>query len=466
MLVRTIKTAALALSLVGCAVAQPVTPPTDAIAELVSQSQEAAPYPALAISVRKGDEILYEGAVGTADLEQDVPATPDTVFAIGSITKSFTAIAVATLAAEGKIDLNAPISTYIPDYDGPAGDAPVWTLMNHTSGILNYNAQPEFPQGTRKAFTQREMRDMFEAAPLMFEPGTNFSYSNSGIFLLGVIVENVTGKPYDTYLEETIFAPLGLERTYYNRPQTIIPHRASGYVLSEDGYQNAPILDPSVPFSAGALASTVQDLQAYVDGVHRQNLLGDDVRNTLYEMREFPDGEANPYALGALIIRNWEGHRKIAHAGDIDGFSGYMAFYPDEDLSIIVLANSRNVSPSPVGLEQKIARLVFDTPRGEPSSEPLTPAQQAILVGDYDVGRVRIGIDQIGILKQDDGLAMKFGGTASDGPAIPLVRLDGLHFYAANDDEMTFTFIPGEDDTPTRVMVDYVGGLFSFYKTN
>ncbi len=464
MFFKTTKIAALSLALLtGCASAS-ADNHTSAIEALVTQTQESAPYPAIAVSVRRGDEVIYSGASGTADLEQQTPASPDTVFAIGSLTKSFTAIAIAKLAAEGKVDLDKPAGAYLSDYEGPAKDAPLWTLMNHSSGLVNYNALPGFPHGSRKHFTRREMRDMFETKDLMFEPGEAFSYSNSGTFLLGLIIENITGETYEDYLKKTVLTPFDLKRTYYNHPETVIPGRAEGYKLTQNGFENAPLLDPTVPFSAGALASTVEDVQRYLDQVHRKNALGDAVRDTLYTQKSFNDGEVNQYALGALVIRDWEGRRKIAHAGDIDGFSGYMAYYPDDDVSIVVLANTRDVAPSAVGLEQKIARIVFDAPRPAPTDEPLTDAEVANLAGDYAVGRMRIGIDLIGVIEQDGGLAVRFGGTDAPGPAIPLVRMQAMTFHAAHDDEMLFSFDLASENGSALMTVDYLGGAFSYQK--
>ncbi|HOP21271.1 MAG TPA: serine hydrolase domain-containing protein, partial [Amphiplicatus sp.] len=396
MFLKAVKTAALVLALAACtnepASSKPAGGEKSALHQLIADAQKNAPYPALAVSVRKGDKVIFEEAVGDADLEQLTKASPDTVFAVGSITKSFTSIAIAQLAVKGEINLDAPVSTYLTDYDGPAKDAPVWTLMNHTSGLVNYTALPGFPRGTRQSFTRQQMVDMFEHQNLMFEPGDAFSYSNSGTFLLGLIIERVSGKTYEEYLQENVLDPLHLSRTFYNHPEKVIPGRAEGYKLTEHGFDNAPLLDPQIPFSAGALASTVQDIQKYLDEVHRKNALGDDIRNILYTQKPFNDGEVNSYALGALGIREFEGRRKIAHAGDIDGFSGYMAYYPDEDVSIVVLANTRDVAPSAVGLEQKVARLVFNSPRPAPTKEALSAEEIAMLVGDYKVGRMRIGI--------------------------------------------------------------------------
>lgn len=445
----------------GCASQPPAPAEAASIEALLSGVQTNAPYVGVAVSVRRGDEVIFESGLGLADLENQVAATPETIFQVGSITKSFTAILIAQLAVEGRVDLDAPISTYLPEYRGPARNAPVRTLMNHTSGLVNYTNAPNFPHATRRAFTHAEILAFFENEPLMFEPGTAFSYSNSGTYLLGLIVEAVTGQDYSTVVHDRIFAPLGLEHTYYGTWQQIIPHRAHGYVRTEGGFVNAPELDDQIPFSAGALDSNVRDIQRYLDQVHRQNALGDQVRDILYTQTTLGDGSTLDYALGAVLIRNWEGHRKIAHAGDIDGFSAYMSYYPDDDISIVVLANTRDVTPTPVGIEQKIARLMFGITRPAQSDAPLPAAEIAALTGVYQAGALRIGIDAIGIVPTEAGIAFRIGGANAEGPAIPLVHLDGRRFAAAHDDEMVFTFGP-EGSAATDLAVDWLGGSIPF----
>jgi CubicO group peptidase (beta-lactamase class C family) len=434
-----------------------------AIQALLTDVQTNAPYVGLAVSVRRGDEVIYESGLGLADLENQVAATPETIFQIGSITKSFTSILIAQLAVEGRIDLDAPVSTYLPDYRGPARNAPVRTLMNHTSGLVNYTNAPSFPHGTRRDFTRAEILAFFENEPLMFEPGTAFSYSNSGTYLLGLIVEAVTGQEYATFVRERVFAPLGLEHTYFGSWEQIISHRAHGYVRTEDGFVNAPELDALIPFSAGALDSNVRDIQRYLDQVHRQNALGDQVRNILYTQASLGDGSTLDYALGAILIRDWEGHRKIAHAGDIDGFSAYMSYYPDDNISIVVLANTRDVTPTPVGIEQKIARLIFGITRPAQSDAPLSADEIAALAGDYQAGALRVGIDVIGIVPTETGIAFRMGGAAAEGPAIPLIHLDGRRFAAAHDDEMVFTFGPA-GSVATDLSIDWLGGAIPFHR--
>ncbi|MEZ6011619.1 MAG: hypothetical protein R3C08_07070 [Hyphomonas sp.] len=175
----------------------------------------------------------------------------------------------------------------------------------------------------------------------------------------------------------------------------------------------------------------------------------------------FPDGSKLDYARGSIGITDWEGRTKIAHAGDIDGFSAYMAYYPDEDITIVVTTNTRDVSPSAVGLEQKIARLVFGIERPAPSAEPLGTEEIADLTGNYKAGRLRVGLSRLGIEESNGGLAVVFGGVGSGAPAIPLIHLEGRRYVAAHDDEMEF-YCTGAEGKADSVAMHWLGGAIPF----
>lgn len=428
------------------------------IADVLKQS----PYPTISVSIRQRGKVVYEKATGYADLENSVSATPDTVFQIGSVTKSFTSLAIAQLAAAGKVDLDAPVGSYVRSLKGPIASVPVRRLMDHTSGIVNYTELDEFPRGTRREFTREEMMKFFADKPLLFKPGEAFHYTNSGTFLLGVIIEEVSGLSYADYLRQNVFAPLGLTRTYYGDLAPIIPGRARGYVVTREGVANAPNLSPTIPFSAGALLSTVQDLQKYIDGVHHLKKFDSAITDILYTQQPLASGVKNQYALGALVIRDWLGHKKIAHAGDIDGFSAYIAYYPDDDLSIVVAANARNLATPPFAVEQKLARAVFGAPDPSPLADKagLPPLDQ--WVGEYRVGPFQFGPDRVSIIKQDDLLVLVYGA-GENAPKIPLLRTSESTFIAAHDSEMAFAF--AVEDGKAVLHIDYYGGEFIFTRS-
>lgn len=434
---------------------------TRSIDAFLKEALDSGPYPALAVSVHHHGEVLYEAAHGWADLEQHVAATPQTVFRIGSITKSFTSLLIAQLVGEGMLSLDTPLGEILTDYSGPAREVPIWRLMNHTAGLLNYTDLEEFPHGTRAEIPAAEMREFFEMAELLHAPGTVFQYSNSGTFLLGLVIEEVTGQSWGEALSTRVLEPLSLEQTGDGSWRNLVPNRARGYTPTAEGFVNAPWLDISIPFSAGSMTSTLGDVQRYLRRVHVENAFGDEVRDLLYTRKPLIGGEPMDYALGAIVIRERLGRRMLGHPGAIDGFSSYMALYPDDDLSIVVLANAPFGLPDPVAIEQRIARLVLGLPRPQPSGQRLASGTLAALAGDYHPGPIRMGLPPLGVVIENDGLALRFGGTAAPGDAIPLVHIEGRRFVAAHDEAMEFLFEPATGPA-TGLILDWFGALLPF----
>ena len=224
--------------------------------------------PGLSIAVVRGTDTLVMKGYGLADVEHDVPVTDRTVFRIGSLTKQFTSAAVMKLVEEGRIRLDATIADYLPQYDGSGRGVTIHQLLNHTSGIPSYTGLGEaFWEKSRLDLTHEQMLEMFEDDPLEFMPGTSWSYNNSGYYLLGMVIEAVTGESYEEYLARTQWQPLGLEQTSYCRQAEIIPHRAEGYAVEAGVVINAPPLSMNLPGAAGALCSTPRDLVRWNDAL-------------------------------------------------------------------------------------------------------------------------------------------------------------------------------------------------------
>lgn len=425
----------------------------------------AGAYPAVAVSVRQGDTLVYHAAQGFADLEHQVPASADTVFRIGSLTKSFTSLLLARLAVEGKLDLELPVATYLPAYAGPAGEVPVRKLMNHTAGLLNYTDLPEFPHAYWGKLTREQMVAMFADADLVYAPGSEFLYSNSGTYLLGLIAEAVTGDDYATALQQWVLDPLQLADTSIGDREALIPRRARGYAATESGFVNAPWLYPLIPFSAGALTSTLSDMQRYIQQVHEAAVFGEDVSELIAHRSALPEGPLLNYTQGALIDRDRLGRRQLGHPGAIDGFSSYLTWYPDDALSIVVFTNAGASLPDPIAIEQRIARMVLGVPRLQPSNASLTADELNALTGDYLPGRVQMGLPSLGIVAHEQGeLAVRLGGMHAPGESVPLQHVAGRHFMAAHDESMEFRFEP-ESGPVTSLELDWYGALLPYSPT-
>src|SRR6478672_8306989 len=197
---------------------------------------------------------IYEKGFGLANKEWDIPNAPDTKFRLGSITKQFTATLILQLVEQGKIKLDGKISDYLPEYRKDTGSRmTIHHLLSHTSGVPNYTAQPGFfANVSRNPFTVDDFVKQYASGDLEFEPGTKFNYSNSGYFLLGDIIEKVTGRPYEQVLKENILDPLGMKNTGYDHYGTVLSKRAAGYIKTQNGYENAAYLDMSIPYAAGS----------------------------------------------------------------------------------------------------------------------------------------------------------------------------------------------------------------------
>jgi CubicO group peptidase (beta-lactamase class C family) len=434
-----------------------------AIDTIVRGAREGVGFPSLIVLIDRGGKTIYSRALGNADLSFDIPASMETAYAIGSITKSFTGLAAVQLAYEGRLDLDATVSDYLPDYAGPGADVTVARLLDHTSGIPNYtNEIPGIrPSLERRAYTRDEMVALFEDLPLNFEPGTRWSYTNSGYYLLGLIIETVSGTDYYDYLRENVFAPLGMERTYSGDYAEVIPRHARGYAATGNGYVNAAPWHYLVPFSAGSLVSTAADVVRYRRGVFHSEHFPPGLRAMVLETRPLAGGQESLYSLGGLIISEFAGRRKISHAGDIWGYTSDHAYYPDDDLTIVMLANRQADAPAMSSFEQKIARVIFGVPQPEVQDLSLSEEELKRYAGDFRLNPYIVGADVYGFIERDGKLFIRFGGTGAEGPAIPLLAQGDGTFRAIFDDEWVFRFTgePGAQKAGTLTM-NYRGGTF------
>jgi CubicO group peptidase (beta-lactamase class C family) len=285
-------------------------------------------------------KVVYEKGFGMANMEWGIPNGPDTKFRIGSVTKQFTAALIMQLVEEGKIKLDGKLSDYLPDYRKDTGEkVTIHHLLNHTSGIPSYTSNPEFfPKHSRDAYNVPDFVKKFASGDLEFEPGSKFSYNNSGYTLLGAIIEKVTGKSYEEVLTERILKPLGMTNTGYDHHATVLAKRASGYQKTSTGFINAPYLDMSLPYSAGSIFSTVEDLYKWDQALHDGTIVSAESKKLM-----FTPGLSN-YGYGLAIsdkpIGKTEQKTKIVeHSGGINGFNSNLVRAVDKKQTVIILDN-------------------------------------------------------------------------------------------------------------------------------
>lgn len=311
--------AALYLLAAHSASAQSPAAPTQSaqqIAAKVDEYMNAAVrvnrYSGSVLVARDGQPIISKG-YGMANYELEVPNTPQTVFRIGSITKPFTATAVMMLQERGKLNVNDSICKYLSDCPAAWQPVTIRHLLTHTSGIPDYVSLPDYGKTMALPVTHASLIERFKDKPLEFAPGEKFNYSSSGYYLLGVVIERLSGKSYADFLQDNIFKPLGMTITGLDDNYRLIKNRASGYTAQGDGFFNAPYIDMSIPFAAGALRSNAEDLLRFEQALDAEKLLK---RKSLDEMYT-PFKEISPASVMRLAgeSENSPGIRQYFTAG-------------------------------------------------------------------------------------------------------------------------------------------------------
>jgi CubicO group peptidase (beta-lactamase class C family) len=293
-----------------------------------------------AVLVAEGGKVIHKKGYGLANMEWNIPVEPDTRFRLGSITKQFTAMLILQLAQEGKLKLDGHLSDYLPDYRKDTGARiTIHQLLNHTSGIPSYTGLPKFfSDVSRDPYSVSDFVKLYASGDLEFEPGTKFKYNNSGYFLLGAIIERVTGKTYEQALQERIFTPLGMKNTGYDHHDTILAKRAAGYEKTPDGFANAPYLDMSLPYAAGSLYSTVEDLYLWDQALYTDKLLSAANKELMFKPN------LQNYAYGWVSLKAPLGPDKqvqiIQHGGGINGFNTLILRMPETKNLILLLNNT------------------------------------------------------------------------------------------------------------------------------
>lgn len=285
------------------------------------------------VLIAQNGNILISKGYGMANYELDVPNTPQTKFRIASITKQFTAMAIVQLQEKNLLNVNDSIIKHIPDYPETGKQITIHHLLTHTSGIPNFTSFPDYEQTMMIASSVETTIAKFKDKPLEFTPGEKYSYCNSGYILLGYIIEKISGKLYETYLQENIFQPLEMKNTGYDHYSKIVKNRASGYYMTGNGSINAAYIDTSIGFSAGALYSTVEDLYLWDRALYTEKIVSKTSLDNAFTC--FLEN----YGYGWLITELFN-HKVVGHGGAINGFVTNIDRYINDDICIIVLCNN------------------------------------------------------------------------------------------------------------------------------
>lgn len=346
------------------------------------------------IAVERGDVVFRKG-YGMANMEMSVPIRPDMVFRIGSVTKVFTATAIMILAEKGLLSLDAEISRYLPEYPQYGESITIRHLLTHTSGIKNLFRTEEYDKLMKENCFRlindevdvSEMLNTFKNYELEFNPGEKYRYSNSGYFLLGRIIEAVSGKKYQEFLLDNILVPFDMKDTRYYDNINIVPGRVHDYLQDDGRFINNPYesLSGVLVYAAGGMMSTVDDLAKFDAALRTETLLNKATLEQMFRANTLSNGEETGYGLG-WELRRIKGYKTAMHGGDVYGFSAIMMRVPEKQIFVALMGNDERVHS--IYLEyfaKKITALLLGDPFPEWRAITLSPKQLAKYAGSYQI---------------------------------------------------------------------------------
>ncbi len=397
-----------------------------------------------AVLVAKGGKVIFKKGYGYANFEWDIFNTTDTKFRLGSITKQFTAMLILQLVEKGKIRLDGRVADYLPYYPKEEGNKiTVYQLLTHTAGVPNYTAQSDFfSRHARNPYTPKEFISVFAELPLEFTPGSKYKYSNSGYFVLGAIIEEVTGKPYDEVLHTNILAPLHMNNTGYDTPAAVIKRRADGYMKKRSGYAHAEYLDMSLPFAAGAMYSTVEDLYLWDQALYTEQLLNKESKRTYFTPY------LDDYACGWLrkpitMGKTTDTLSAIWHGGGINGFVSLIVRIPGTKDLVVLLNNTGGTD-----LED-MARGILGILHDKPYDMPIKPAALPVAVQQ-----------QIAAARPDTAAYRSYAGSYLLAPGVVMtITVEGNRIYEQVTGQRRYEIFP---QSPGKFFMRVVEAQISF----
>jgi CubicO group peptidase (beta-lactamase class C family) len=303
--------------------------------ELVNAEMRAQHMPGLSLGVIKDGQIILARGYGLANVELQVPVKPESIFQSGSVGKQFTATAVMMLVESGKISLEDAVSKYLTNAPENWAGIKVRHLLTHTSGLSDYPSGFDY----RRDYTEDELITRMSKAPLKFQPGEKWSYSNIGYLTLGVLIGKVTGRFYGEFLQDRIFNPLGMKTARIISEADIVTNRAAGYRLVQGELKNQEWVSPTVDSTAdGSLYLTVYDMAKWDAALYTEKLLKKSSFDQMWAPVKLNDGQTHGYGFGWALseVRH---HRLIHHGGAWQGFQSAISRYVDDKLTVVVFAN-------------------------------------------------------------------------------------------------------------------------------
>jgi CubicO group peptidase (beta-lactamase class C family) len=413
----------------------------DKVDDYVKAEMQKQRVPGLSLAVIKDGKIIKAEGYGLANVEHNVPAKPETVYKIGSVSKQLIAAGIMLLIQDGKVSLDDKISKFLEGTPDTWKEITVRHLLTHTSGIIR--EAPGFDP-----FKIQNDADVIKTAyplPLRFAPGEKYEYCNVGYFALVEIISRVSGKSWEAFLNERVFAPLGMTATRTTTTKEIVPGRATGYEWNKDKLQNATeflALRPS-----GAFLSTVLDLAKWDVALYSDQLFKTTTREQMWTPVKLNSGASHPYGFG------WElgtvgGHRRVHHGGSLPGFRATLARYVDDKLTVIVLTNGDNANPG--GIALGVADLYIPGLIPQRTVAKVDPKIFDAYVGQYQPNPVVT----LTITREGDKLMLQPSSSAAKQELLPE---NDANFFTNENRLLTYSFVKDEQGQVTHLVLQNSG---------
>lgn len=391
-------------------------------------------------AVVKGNDTLLMKSYGKANVEWDVPMPVDAMFEIGSVSKQFTAAAILQLRDQGKLTLDDDLAKWLPMLDMGGRKIPLRNLLTHTSGVFRFSEEEAFE---RNMFIPGQSRDaalpLIKLAPFQYPTGDAQAYSNSGIYLLGLVVEKASGMKYEDYMAKRIFEPLGMTRSMFCNSLQNVPRRAHGYGFVNGVINRAPMVSYTWVFAPGAICSTAGDLVTWMQALHGGKVLTPQSYADMTTPMTLNDGTPTQYGMGIKVSEDVRGLRSIGHGGTAPGFRADVQWYPESKLAVVALYNTSAPNLNAAELTTRLARAVLPWPRkgelafytGDPT--PFVGTYVLTMGGNLPQATVEVTMTPT-------GLAFAANGSRAQ----PIPWMGGSTFYTGENTRVTFKRANGD----------------------
>jgi CubicO group peptidase (beta-lactamase class C family) len=382
----------LRLGLVADARSQDATTAVDDVAVRWMRTQH---LPSLSVAIARGDRLLVAKAYGFADLEHETVASDRSIYRVGSITKQFSAAAILKLVEQQRLSLDDRLNRFVPALPAAAGNVTIRQLLNHTSGIRSMTSIPAFAAKERLDLSDDEMLDVFKREPLEFESGSNFLYNNSAYYLIAMVIEKVSGRPYAEHMRDEVFLPMGLTDTSACDDRKLLANRARGYTFNGTVLENAPFISMAPPKGGGNICSTARDLAAWAHGLAAGRVVSAASYKQMIEPGKLRDSRSTAYGYG-LFLSALDDRLEISHGGGIVGFTAYLGSFPNDELIVVTLTNSDSARLYDGHLGRELARAVMGRPDPVPREPTTDVSTLERVVGTYRTGAATLTVQRNG----------------------------------------------------------------------